>query len=139
LLNDSIVTPKGLMCGRIIPQYASFSKIMIDSKKTLSVIKRRTSDVRLFLKDNGLARQLSAVPYFNLAPLQLWVDRVNEPAKIINTGMLLSKLHCGENIIASFPVDLPKGTYLARFAIPSAVPEKPTVNSAYMTLTVSDQ
>jgi hypothetical protein len=140
ILNDRIYTPKGMMGGIVIPHYESFSKTIIDSKKNLSIKNRRASDFRFVVNRATPAPDFSIVPFLNTAQIQLYIERNNQHSKIINTGIFLSRLNSGEtNFVTSFYVDLPPGIYQARFAIPSAVPENPTVNSAYMTLAVTGQ
>jgi len=140
ILNDPIYTPKGMMGGIVIPHYESFSKTTIDSKKNLSIMNRRASDFRFVVNRGTLVPDFSTVPFLNTAQIQLYIERNNQHSKIINTGISLSRLNSEEtNFVTSFFVDLPQGIYQARFAIPSAVPENPTVNSAYFTLAVTGQ
>ncbi len=137
-LYDSIATPKGLLGGIVIPRYASFSNIDIESKKAISIVNGQAHNIKLVVAVNKLPQRLSSIPDLNHAELQLWIDRTNQPSKIINTGISLDQLVSGESIfITSFRVDLPDGQYLARFAIPSVVPEMPTVNSSYIQLTLT--
>jgi hypothetical protein len=101
---------------------------------------RQASDFRFVVNRATPAPDFSIVPFLNTAQIQLYIERNNQHSKIINTGIFLSRLNSGEtNFVTSFYVDLPPGIYQARFAIPSAVPENPTVNSAYMTLAVTGQ
>jgi hypothetical protein len=129
-----------MMGGIVIPHYESFSKTTIDSKKNLSIMNRRASDFRFVVNRGTLVPDFSTVPFLNTAQIQLYIERNNQHSKIINTGISLSRLNSEEtNFVTSFFVDLPQGIYQARFAIPSAVPENPTVNSAYFTLAVTGQ
>jgi hypothetical protein len=140
VLNDPIFTPKGLMGGIVIPHYVSFSKLNIYSKKKLNIANHHYADIKLTVAGNRKIPQNSLASLQNFAQLQLWIDRSNQPSKIINTGIPLSRLISGErNFVTSFFIDLPCGIYEARFAIPSAVPENPTVNSNYLTLNLTSQ
>jgi hypothetical protein len=137
-LKDSIVTPKGLQGGMTIPHYISFSKTNIRPEKRVSVINGTAHRIKLSIVANQLPVNSSGLNFLNRAELQLWIDRNKLPSKIINTGIPLNQLLSGEDhFITSFQVDLPDGKYQARFAIPSAVPEMPTVNSAFIQLRLS--
>jgi Dolichyl-phosphate-mannose-protein mannosyltransferase len=140
VFNDSIVTPKGLMGGKVIPHYLSFSKMTIDSKKRLNIVNHLGADIKLAVAGNRIVRQNSLEPLSDVVQLQLWIDRRNQPSKIINTGIPLNRLISGErNFVTSFSVDLPRGIYEARFAIPSSVPANPTLNSTYLTLNLTNK
>jgi hypothetical protein len=136
---DSIIEPKGgLQGGMTIPHFASFSKANIRSETTVSVVNGLVHHINLSIAINKLPGKLPSIQFLNQAELQLWIDRKKQPSKIINTGIHLNQLLSGEkHFITSFPVDLPDGKYLARFAIPSTVPEMPTVNSAFIQLTLT--
>jgi hypothetical protein len=140
VFNDPIVTPKGLMGGRVIPHYLSFSKMTIDSKKKLNIVNHHGADISLAVAGDRMVPRNSLQPPSDIAQLQLWIDRSNQRSKIINTGIPLSRLISGErNFVTSFSVDLPRGIYEARFAIPSSVPANPTLNSTYLTLNLTNK
>jgi hypothetical protein len=119
----------------IIPHYISFSKTNIRTEKGLSFASNPAHQINMTIETNQLPVKLSGMPFLKRAELQLWIIRNKQPSKIINTGLSVNELLSGASRFSTtFHVDLPDGKYQAQFAIPSAVPDMPTLNSAFIQL-----
>jgi Dolichyl-phosphate-mannose-protein mannosyltransferase len=137
LLKDSIIAGKGLEGGRRIDPYISFSGIEIRSENPIIAVDGFVKNNEIIVLVNDSLRKFTSQAPYDKLPIQIWIVSNDSLEKIISTGVTINQLTARENhFMVSFAADLPAGVYNARFAIPSAVPNAASVNSAVIRLKV---
>lgn len=136
-LKDSISAGKGPEGGLLTCPYLSFSGIEIRSDNPITGPDDQTMKTKIIVMVHESLGRFLAMPPYNKLPIQLWVLNNDSLEKVINTGITMDQLSCGENhFVISFPAGLPAGQYNTRFAIPSGIPHIATVNSSFVRLKV---
>jgi len=140
LFKDSVPTAQGFYGGLLIARYFSLSGISIQFSKISPGEDGPVWSIKCSDFLHQLPELLSLSPAVGKEEIQLWIRLNRNNDKIINTGICLGDLVSGKNYFIKPPIpDIPSGKYLARFAIPSAVPEMPAVNSGYIRLNLTSR
>lgn len=132
---DTILTKKGIYLGRRIEPYFSFSQVMVLCDKPVKAINNVAHATFDFHLDDFSLRRIH--PPYDTASVVLGVYEKDKIIRIIPTGIQVADIAKNpKNQTASFPINLPKGEYKARFGITSCIRDWPTINSSIIKLIV---
>ncbi|MBL7696732.1 MAG: glycosyltransferase family 39 protein [Chitinophagaceae bacterium] len=121
--------------GRFVPNYFSFSKVMIDNVETEQV--EKTLSLRFTIQT-----PVEYLKYFQQAPydsssVYMAIYKSDSVFQYINTGLKVSAVdNPRESQAGIFPLPLAPGTYNCKLAISTCIPGKPSLNSSRFTIDV---
>ena len=133
---DSMLTPCSANCMLVADSFFSFSNVQITGVKQLVATGGTVQHTLHFWVE---ARSLAAFQSESARnqTVQLWVMKGDETIGRFSTNIKLSAVISKEQTVRTdYSIDLPKGKYTARYAMPSALTYDPTLNSTTMQLEV---
>jgi hypothetical protein len=128
---DSVITSKGIFKSFVLDSFYAFSKVKIRAPKNLNVVNGRVTNfpLQFFLEENHVKAFQETRLKDQQVLLHVYIDK--QFIGSFNTQISLGDLNQPEKVIvADFPLELAPGKYQGKFAIPSRLPDDPSLNSA---------
>jgi hypothetical protein len=134
---DSIITPLGTTGMRVVDSFYSFSKLIISSPHTLLAKNGAIKKCRLEFTVPKNYLEVFKLSKLHAASVNLVIIDGNNTITQYSTNIMLSDIKKTEqSIVTNFNINLPRGSYTARYALPTSLSIDPSLNSTTVNLIV---